>query len=125
MDINERIYQIIQKEGVTVSAFARKVGVGDQTIRGIVVQKRNKPGFELMQKIIQTFDWLDLDWFMTGKGEMVKDAKPDYHNMQALGVEYIDFLREKDEKIEKLIEEKVELRVRYQLLASGHESLKF
>lgn len=125
MDINERIYQIIQKEGITVSAFARKVGVGDQTIRGIVVQKRNKPGFELMQKIIKTFDWLDLEWLMTGKGEMVKDAKPDYHNIQQLGVEYLEFLKEKDQKIEKLIEEKVELKVRYQILASGYESLKF
>ena len=42
MDIIERLQEVINYEGITVSAFARKIGVVDQTIRGIVVQKRNK-----------------------------------------------------------------------------------
>jgi polyhydroxyalkanoate synthesis regulator phasin len=57
-------------------------------------------------KILQTFDWLNAEWLITGKGEMEKAesvANPD--DLQQL-TELIKYLREKDEKIEKLIEEK-------------------
>lgn len=73
MDIIERIEKIIEHEGLSVSAFARKVGVGDQTIRGIVVQHRNKPGFDLINKIVRACDWLNVEWLVTGEGEMEKE----------------------------------------------------
>lgn len=115
MDITERLQEIIDHENLTISAFARKIGVVDQTIRGIVVQKRNKPGFDILVKIIQTFDWLNAEWLLTGKGTMQKpEPVNDTENSQQL-IELIKYLREKDEKIEKLIEEKTELKVKYDI----------
>ncbi len=116
MDIIERLQEVIAHEGLTVSAFARKIGVVDQTIRGIVIQRRNKPSFDILEKIIQTFNWINAEWLITGNGEMVKDSpnskeKPDSPEM----IELIKYLREKDEKIEKLIEEKTELKIRFDL----------
>lgn len=47
MDIIDRLQEIINYSDLNVSSFAKKIGVVDQTIRGIVVQMRNKPGFDI------------------------------------------------------------------------------
>lgn len=116
MDIIERLQEVINYEGITVSAFARKIGVVDQTIRGIVVQKRNKPSFDILEKIIQTFDWINAEWLLTGKGDMVKTKSCENKDIcPPETFELIKYLREKDKKIEKLIEEKTELRIKFDL----------
>lgn len=115
MDIIERLQEIIRYEQLNVSSFARKIGVGDQTIRGIVVQKRNKPGYEILAKTIQTFAWLNAEWLMTGNGEMVRKELPDANASSPSLKELVDYLREKDLKIEKLIEEKTELKLKFEM----------
>lgn len=118
MDVIERIQQIISSESLTVSSFSRKIGVGDQTIRGIVVQRRNKPGFEVIAKIIQTFNWLNPEWLITGNGEMVKTEIVNKGESNSQMSELIKYLREKDEKIERLIEENAKYKLKYEMTAS-------
>ncbi len=120
MDICDRINQIIEKEGLTTASFARKIGVGDQTVRSVVVLKRNKPGYDFLLKISQTFEWLNTDWLITGLGEMeVKKGvenvtKIDYSsNYDDIIKNLITYLHEKDTKIEQLIEEKTMWRFKY------------
>ena len=118
MEIIERIQQIIDHEKLNISSFAKKIGVVDQTIRGIVIQKRNKPGYDLIVKILQTFNWVDPEWLILGKGEIQK-ANKDKENSAydtASLKELIDYLKEKDDKIEKLIEEKTELKIKYNMI---------
>lgn len=115
MDIIERLQEIIRYEQLNVSSFARKIGVGDQTIRGIVVQKRNKPGYEILAKTIQAFTWLNAEWLMTGNGEMVRKELPDTNASSPSLKELVNYLREKDLKIEKLIEEKTELKLKFEM----------
>ncbi len=114
MDIIERIQQIINKEGLNVSSFAKRLGVVDQSIRGIVVQKRNKPGYEIIYKIVQTFDWVNAEWLITGKGEMEKTDSGQNQSNPSLS-ELVQYLREKDMKIEQLIEEKTELKIKFEI----------
>ena len=77
MNIIDRLQQVIEHEGLNVASFAKKIGVGDQTIRGIVIQKRNNPGYELIYKISQAFDWLNIEWLITGEGEMMNGLLPE------------------------------------------------
>lgn len=114
MDIIERLQKVIEYEGLTVSSFARRIGVGDQTVRGIVVQKRNKPGYDLIYRIAQTFEWLSIEWLITGNGEMVKTggqsgAEDVYHGISLK--ELVDYLKEKDRRIETLIRENAQLEI--------------
>lgn len=118
MDICDRINLIIEKEGLTVASFARKIGTGDQTVRGCVVQRRNKPSYEFIAKIIQTFDWLNPRWFITGEGEMIMGKNEPQPSLDSL----IQYLREKDDKIEKLIEEKTLLRAKCEIYKSDSTS---
>lgn len=121
MDIIERLQKIIDEEKLTIPAFARKIGVVDQTIRGIVVQKRNKPGYDVLVKILQTFNWINAEWLITGKGEMRKSNPEENSEDSQQLIELIKYLREKDEKIEKLIEEKTELRIKYDIMSNELE----
>ena len=118
MEIIERIQQIIDHENLNTSSFAKKIGVVDQTIRGIVIQKRNKPGYDLIVKILQTFNWVDPEWLILGKGEIQKANKGPGNSVYdtASLKELIDYLKEKDDKIEKLIEEKTELKIKYNMI---------
>ncbi|MBQ3153240.1 MAG: hypothetical protein IJB77_07260 [Bacteroidaceae bacterium] len=118
MEIIERIQQIIDHEKLNISSFAKKIGVVDQTIRGIVIQKRNKPGYDLIVKILQTFNWVNPEWLILGKGEIQKankDIGSSKYDTASLK-ELIDYLKEKDDKIEKLIEEKTELKIKYNMI---------
>ena len=114
MNIIDRLQLVIEHEGLTVASFAKKIGVGDQTIRGIVIQKRNNPGYELIYKISQAFDWLNIEWLITGEGEMTKSSKEDNELTKNSTTEIISYLREKDQKIEQLIEEKAVLKFKYE-----------
>lgn len=114
MNIIDRLQQVIEHEGLNVASFAKKIGVGDQTIRGIVIQKRNNPGYELIYKISQAFDWLNIEWLITGEGEMTKSSKEDNELTKNSTTEIISYLREKDQKIEQLIEEKAVLKFKYE-----------
>ena len=72
----------------------------------------------MIVKILQTFNWVNAEWLLLGVGDMVKASdggKQD--NVENCSMnELIHYLREKDIKIEKLIEEKTELKVLYELL---------
>lgn len=116
MEIVERIQKIMEKEGLNVASFARKVGVVDQTIRGIVVQRRNKPGFDLIVRILQTFVWVNAEWLILGVGEMSKPEQENVNNSEQHSIkDLVMYLKEKDVKIEKLIEEKTEFKVLYEI----------
>lgn len=116
MKIVERIQKIMEKEGLNVASFARKVGVVDQTIRGIVVQRRNKPGFDLIVRILQTFAWVNAEWLILGVGEMSKPIQENVSNPEQYSIkDLVMYLKEKDVKIEKLIEEKTEFKVLYEM----------
>ncbi len=121
MDIIERLQKIIEHENLSVSAFARKIGVVDQTIRGIVVQKRNKPSFDMLVKILQTFDWLSAEWLIMGKGSMEKTKPTEKTDDSQQLIEFMKYLREKDEKIELLIKEMTELKAKYDIVSKKLE----
>lgn len=121
MNIIDRLQQVIEHEGLNVASFAKKIGVGDQTIRGIVIQKRNNPGYELIYKISQTFDWLNIEWLITGEGDMIKSPKDESVSTENSTKEIINYLREKDQKIEQLIEEKAVLKYKYEQMKKNNK----
>ena len=72
--INDRIRYIIEKEGHTVSSFAKKIDVGDQTVRSIT-KDRNKPSYDIIVKILESFEWINAKWLVMGqKSEVDTDT---------------------------------------------------
>lgn len=66
MSFGERLKKLIDQEDLTPSQFADTVGLNRSAISH-VLNNRNKPGYEFMQKVNKAFpDW-DFDWLMFSK----------------------------------------------------------
>lgn len=64
--ITARILQIMEKEGHSVSSFARKLGMS-WTSANNIVSGRNMPSYENIVKIIESFEWVDANWLIMGQ----------------------------------------------------------
>ena len=113
--IFDRIAQIIEIECNGVPAqFAKKIGSKDQTVRNIVVNRRSYPGYEILLKIIQSIDWLNPDWLITGRGEMRKEhdksdqviTEPESHYETDVNRQLINIIDSQQRTIENLTRRK-------------------
>lgn len=72
MTIKERILEFIKTEGITVKAFETACSLSNGYLR----QLRNAPGIDKCTKISAAYPQLNMDWLLTGEGEMLVDDKP-------------------------------------------------
>jgi transcriptional regulator with XRE-family HTH domain len=71
-ELKDRIKQIIDSENLTYSKFADIIGVQRSGISHIL-SGRNNPSLDVIQKILESFNFIHTDWLIFGKGEMVKE----------------------------------------------------
>lgn len=71
MEMRERIAKIIASEGLNSSAFADLLGIQRSNISHIL-NGRNGPSLELLQKILNAFPHYNTDWLLMGRGEIYK-----------------------------------------------------
>lgn len=70
-DIFDRLLYLVDSHADgKIAKFAKMIGSGDQTIRSIVKNRRNYPGYEVLVNILHAFEWLSPEWLMLGTGEM-------------------------------------------------------
>lgn len=62
-----RIKQILEQKNLTPSRFADKIDVPRSTISHIL-SGRNKPSLEVIQKILNAFPDVPIEWLIQGKG---------------------------------------------------------
>ena len=73
MTINQRIAEIINKLfRNNKRAFSAAIGVNPSVIENIVGKRRSSPSFDITNKIISSIENINIEWLMTGKGEMLK-----------------------------------------------------
>ncbi len=65
--VKERLIAYLSKKRITKSSFAREVGVSNAFISSI--RKSISP--EVLQKIKEAFPDLNIEWLMTGEGNMI------------------------------------------------------
>ncbi|MDR1203390.1 MAG: hypothetical protein LBL58_17415 [Tannerellaceae bacterium] len=74
--INERIKSVYENSGIrSIRAFAAKVGVA-QTSLNDIIKKGAIPKTDTLEKILIAEPHISSDWLLTGKGEMIKSARP-------------------------------------------------
>lgn len=74
-ELNKRVYEVMERFCGSKSIFATELGVGLPVITHIS-SGRNKPGVDILQKILHTYPSVNATWLMIGKGEMIKTVKP-------------------------------------------------
>lgn len=68
--INDRILQLIEiKSNGNKRAFAQRIGVASSSIDNVVGSRQSKPNFDLLEKILSSFEDVDANWLMLGKGK--------------------------------------------------------
>lgn len=67
--------ELMKNEGLKSSHLADMLGINPAGISHILAG-RNKPGFELLQKILLRFPRISPDWLLLDKGPMYRDAEP-------------------------------------------------
>jgi transcriptional regulator with XRE-family HTH domain len=73
-ELNKRVCSVMELFSVSKSDFATQLGIGLPTITHIT-SGRNKPGVDILQKILLTYPTLDAAWLMLGIGKMIKEEK--------------------------------------------------
>lgn len=79
MVMKERILKIMEREGLTPSKFAEAIGIKRSGMSHII-SERNNPSLDVLIKILERFTYVDSDWLLFGKGEMIRPqliAQPD------------------------------------------------
>jgi len=71
--MKSRLTQFLQLEQLSPARFADILGVQRSGISHIL-SGRNKPGFDLIEKILIKFPDINAEWLITGKGKMYKDT---------------------------------------------------
>jgi DNA-binding XRE family transcriptional regulator len=111
MGISHRIKLIMNGLGYNKNSFSTAIGMTNNVTIGRIVNENRNPSFDIIEKIIQTFgSKINSDWLITGKGEPFKDSEASSKTYQIKKSDVLEYLREKDIKIEKLIEENVRLK---------------
>lgn len=61
---------IMEREKVPPRVFAETIGVQQSTLSHIL-NDRNKPSLEVVMKVHQKYNYVNLEWLLYGKGEMM------------------------------------------------------
>lgn len=71
--MNNRLQQFLELEQLTPARFADMMGVQRSNISHLL-SGRNKPGYDFIQKFLNTFPNINAEWFLTGRGKPYKDS---------------------------------------------------
>jgi transcriptional regulator with XRE-family HTH domain len=69
--VKDRIILLIRALNYTAAQFADEIGVQKSGISHII-SGRNNPSLDFVQKILQRFPEVNMEWLITGKGSMIK-----------------------------------------------------
>ena len=73
--MKEKLQQLMKSEGLTSSRMAEILGIQPSGISHILAG-RNKPGFDLLQKILRRFPRVNPDWLLLDSEQMYRTGKP-------------------------------------------------
>ena len=73
MTDKEKIEKILNYFGLSAKKFSEKIGLESPNPIYYVQRNRNNLSKELAKKICITYSELNLNWLLTGEGEMLKD----------------------------------------------------
>lgn len=86
MTVKDRILTFIKASGLTVKAFEQSSTLSNGYLR----QLRNAPGVDKCRLISKAYPQLNMDWLLTGEGDMYKSDEPAPEISYTEGVPYYD-----------------------------------
>ena len=115
-NIYSRLLQIVEYKGFkSINDFAKNgLGYSSSEKLNRLKKENTSPGFDIIQDITNKFEDINMNWFVSGKGEMLynKDALPQVSEPSASygHVTVANIIEAKDEVIETLKRQNDDLR---------------
>ncbi len=72
--MKDRLKKIIDFEDISYSKFADLVGIQRSGVSHLI-NGRNNPSLDVIQKVLEAFNYINAEWLLLGKGNMIKDDK--------------------------------------------------
>ncbi len=69
--MKERIIKVMEHEGMGQAQFSAAIGI-QRAAMSHIISGRNNPSLDVMLKILHRFPYIDPDWLLFGKGEMLR-----------------------------------------------------
>lgn len=70
MTINERISLLIKLLDLNNNSFAKALDVNPTVTFNVISGRNTKPSYDLLEKIVFTFDNINTEWLLKGRGEV-------------------------------------------------------
>ncbi|MEG1936677.1 MAG: hypothetical protein RR132_03945 [Rikenellaceae bacterium] len=74
MTINERISLLIKLLGLNNNSFAKALGVNPTVTFNVISGRNTKPSYDLLEKIVFTYDNINTEWLLKEIGEVFTDT---------------------------------------------------
>ena len=88
MSIKDRFKMIMEREKLTAGAFAESIGVAQATISHILGPRNKYPSTEVILRLHQRYSDINLEWLLTGQGNMSNDADSSASTPENIGADY-------------------------------------
>jgi transcriptional regulator with XRE-family HTH domain len=77
--MKDRLKEFMVQKSLNAADLADKIGVQRSNISHIL-NGRNLPGSQFIEKLLNVFPDLNADWLITGHGEMLKSSPERFHD---------------------------------------------
>lgn len=108
--MKDRLRKVIDYYNITTNNFSQKIGVSEGTIRKVMTQNTTLRS-DTLDKISQNFADINIDWLVTGRGEMLRkniiQSIDGNHNIQTAGDGNISVSHGDQEERISFLEDKV------------------
>lgn len=128
--VNKRIEAIIAYTGLSLTAFAKKIGIAQTSLRDCV-KNGAEPKYSTLNKISIANPLVSAEWLLRGEGEMLKDKGDAPVSRQDVPIPaseesfiYNKMYQEEKEENKTLIKQNAILEERIRQLEADNESLR-
>ncbi|WP_375324401.1 helix-turn-helix domain-containing protein [Flagellimonas sp. GZD32] len=99
MDIIDRVKQVIEHYGLSVSAFADEIGVQRSSMSHLL-NGRNKPSLDFVMKLADSYPEVNLYWLLKGEGDFLSNGNPTPPHLET-SIQFPETTLEPEKKITK------------------------
>ena len=92
MEAWKRVELIIEKEGLNKNSFSKAIGISNNVTITRIINEHRTPSRATCEKIDSAFPAYNLEWLLTGEGNMLTDAPSQTYHSNARPVDDLSYM---------------------------------
>lgn len=92
MEVWKRVELIIEKEGLNKNSFSKAIGISNNVTITRIINEHRTPSRATCEKIVSAFPAYNLEWLLTGEGNMLTDAPSQTYHSNARPVDDLSYM---------------------------------